>query len=95
LAIEAFKAAADPKQFPEQLKQGVEVWQAKRLLWNTFRFPGSANSTVSEDQFKFEIGDYLPALGQSTGEIAAYSRSQHKSQGFGFAVDRGKIWNIS
>lgn len=90
LAIEAFKAAADPKQFPEQLKQGVEIWQAKRLLWNTFRFPGSANSTVSEDQFKFEIGDYLPALGQSTGEIAAYSRSQHKSQGFGFAVDRGK-----
>ncbi len=90
LAIEAFKAAADPKQFPEQLKQGVEIWQAKRLLWNTFRFPGSANSTVSEDQFKFEIGDYLPALGQSTGEIAAYSRSQHKSQGFGFAVDRAK-----
>jgi LmbE family N-acetylglucosaminyl deacetylase len=90
LAIEAYKAAADPKMFPEQLKKGVDVWQAKRLLWNTFRFPGSANSTISDSQFKVEIGDFLPFLGQSTGELAAYSRSQHKSQGFGFAVDRGR-----
>ena len=91
LAIEAYKAAADPKMFPEQLKKGVEVWQAKRLLWNTFRFPGSSgNSTISDTQFKVEIGDYLPFLGQSTGELAAFSRSQHKSQGFGFAVDRGR-----
>ena len=91
LAIEAYKAAANPKMFPEQLKKGVEVWQAKRLLWNTFRFPGSTgNSTISDTQFKLEIGDYLPFLGQSTGELAAFSRSQHKSQGFGFAVDRGR-----
>ncbi|MHA8049746.1 PIG-L family deacetylase [Aquirufa sp. ROCK-SH2] len=90
LAIEAFKAAADPNRFPEQLKNGITVWQAKRLLWNTFRFPGSANSTISEDQFKFDIGNFIPALGQSTGELAALSRSQHKSQGFGFAIDRGK-----
>lgn len=90
LAIEAYKAAADPNRFPEQLKQGVNVWQAKRLLWNTFRFPGSANSTITDSQFKVEIGDYLPFLGQSSGELAAYSRSQHKSQGFGFAVDRGR-----
>jgi LmbE family N-acetylglucosaminyl deacetylase len=91
LAIEAYKAAADPRMFPEQLKQGVDVWQAKRLLWNTFRFPGSTgNSTISDSQFKVNIGDYLPFLGQSTGELAAYSRSQHKSQGFGFAVDRGR-----
>ena len=91
LAIEAYKAAADPKMFPEQLKQGVDVWQAKRLLWNTFRFPGSSgNSTISDSQFKVDIGDYLPFLGQSTGELAAFSRSQHKSQGFGFAVDRGR-----
>ena len=90
LAIEAFKAAADPNRFPEQLKLGVDVWQAKRLLWNTFRFPGSPNSTINEDQFKFEIGNYLPSIGQSTGEMAAFSRSQHKSQGFGFSADRGK-----
>lgn len=91
LAIEAYKAAADPTRYPEQLKQGVEIWQAKRLMWNTFRFPGnSANSTIADSQFKVNIGDFLPFLGQSTGELAAFSRSQHKSQGFGFAVDRGR-----
>ena len=90
LAIEAYKAAADPTKFPEQLVNGIKPWQAKRLLWNTFRFPGSANSTNAPDQFKIEIGDYLPSIGQSTGEMAAYSRSQHKSQGFGFAVDHGR-----
>ncbi len=88
LAIEAYQAAADPKRFPEQLKGDIKPWKATRLLWNTFRFGGT--STVSEDQFKVQIGNYLPSIGQSTGELAAYSRSQHKSQGFGFAVDHGK-----
>jgi LmbE family N-acetylglucosaminyl deacetylase len=87
LAIEAFTAAADPNRFPEQLKNGITTWQAKRLLWNTFRFGGTV--TTSEDQFKIPIGFYQPALGMSTGELAALSRSQHKSQGFGVAQERG------
>jgi LmbE family N-acetylglucosaminyl deacetylase len=32
LVREAFRAAADEKQFPEQLKAGVQPWQAKRLF---------------------------------------------------------------
>ena len=88
LAIEAYSAAADPKRFPEQLKGDIKPWKATRLLWNTFRFAGT--STVAEDQFKVQIGNFLPSIGQSTGELAALSRSQHKSQGFGFAVDHGK-----
>ena len=87
IAREAFDAAADPTKFPEQLKQGVGVWQAKRLLWNTFNF-GSTNTT-SEDQFKLEVGMYNPLLGKGYGEIAALSRSQHKSQGFGVPAQRG------
>ncbi|MEP7256405.1 MAG: PIG-L family deacetylase, partial [Ferruginibacter sp.] len=89
LAGEAFDAAADPTKFPEQLKQGVTVWQAKRLLWNTFNFGG--NNTQRDDQFKLECGDYNPILGKSYGEIAASSRSQHKSQGFGVAAQRGSV----
>ncbi len=88
LAGEAFEAAADPTKFPEQLKY-VTVWQAKRLLWNTFNF-GSTN-TQSSDQFKMECGDYNPILGKSYGEIAAASRSQHKSQGFGVPAQRGSV----
>ncbi|RFZ92176.1 PIG-L family deacetylase [Mucilaginibacter conchicola] len=86
LAQEAFSAAADPKRYPEQLKY-VGVWQAKRLLWNTFSF-GSVNTT-SPDQFKINVGGYNAVLGKSYGEIAAESRSNHKTQGFGSARQRG------
>jgi len=87
LANEAFTAAADPNRFPEQLKY-VTVWQAKRLLWNTFNFGGT--NTTREDQLKIDVGGYNPLLGKSYGEIAAESRSQHKSQGFGVPATRGE-----
>ncbi|TDW96547.1 PIG-L family deacetylase [Dinghuibacter silviterrae] len=88
LAREAFTAAADPNRFPEQFALGVKPWQAKRILWNTFNFGG--NNTTSEDQFKIDVGTYNALLGKSYGEIAAESRSQHKSQGFGVAASRGR-----
>lgn len=87
LANEAFTAAADPKRFPEQLKY-VQTWQAKRILWNTFNFGG--NNTITPDQFRVDVGGYNPLLGKSYGEIAAESRSQHKSQGFGVSASRGE-----
>jgi len=87
LAGEAFEAAADSSKFPEQFKYGVKPWQAKRVLWNTFNF-GSVN-TESPDQFKIDVGGYNPLLGESYGEIAAKSRSQHKTQGFGVPSSRG------
>ncbi len=89
LAVEAFDAAADATKFPEQLKQGVSVWQTKRIMWNTFNFGG--NNTQSDDQFKLDCGDYNPFLGKSYGEIASASRSQHKSQGFGVPAQRGSV----
>ena len=87
LAQEAFTAAADPNRFPEQLKY-VKVWQAKRLLWNTFNF-GSVNTT-NPDQLKLDVGVYNPIIGKGYGEIAAESRSNHKTQGFGSAKQRGE-----
>ena len=90
LAAEAFDAAADPKKFSDQLKNGVTTWQAKRLLWNTFNFGG--NNTTREDQLKIDVGMYNPILGKSYGEIAAESRSQHKSQGFGVPAQRGEAF---
>lgn len=87
LAHEAFDAAADPQKFPEQLTQGVTTWQAKRLFWNNYNFGG--NNNTAEDQFKIDIGAYNPLLGKGYGELAAESRSQHKSQGFGVPKQRG------
>lgn len=86
LAQEAYSAAANPKMFPEQLKE-VSVWQAKRILWNNYNFGG--NDNTSEDQLKIDVGVYNKLLGKSYGEIAAESRSMHKSQGFGSAKQRG------
>ncbi len=85
LANEAFTAAADPNKFPEQLKY-VKPWQARRVLWNSFNFGGGAVS----DKVQVDVGGYNPLLGKSYGEIAAESRSQHKSQGFGVAATRGE-----
>jgi LmbE family N-acetylglucosaminyl deacetylase len=88
LAHEAFIAAADPSKFPEQFNYGVKPWQAKRLLWNTFNF-GSVNTT-SEDQLKVDVGVFNPILGKSYGEIAAESRTNHKSQGAALTPARGQ-----
>lgn len=90
LANEAFKAAADPNMFPEQLKLGVQTWQAKRILWNTFNF-GTVNTTDST-QYKLDVGVYNSLIGKSYGEIASESRSQHKSQGFGVPRQRGQAF---
>src|SRR5262245_18585917 len=87
LPNEAFSAAADPTRFTDQLKY-VQPWQVKRVLWNTFNFGGA--NTQSESQFKLDVGGYNPLLGKSYGEIAAESRSQHKSQGFGVPAGRGE-----
>ncbi|OJV15574.1 MAG: LmbE family protein [Dyadobacter sp. 50-39] len=91
LAEEGFKLASDPKAYPDQL-QFVKTWQAKRLVWNTFT-PGFTNRPPNEEKNPFisiEIGGYNPVLGKSYTEIAALSRSQHRSQGFGSAPQRGE-----
>lgn len=88
LAREAFFAAADPKQYPEQLKF-VEPWQAKRLVFNTFRF-GTTGRDPLPDAVSMDVGEYNVLLGSSYTEIAGRSRSMHKSQGFGAAENRGR-----
>jgi LmbE family N-acetylglucosaminyl deacetylase len=90
LANEAFTAAADPTRFPEQLKF-VKPWQAKRVVLNGFNVGGGGgNSPQNDKRLRLDVGGYNPLLGKSYGEIAAESRSQHKSQGFGVAAGRGE-----
>ncbi|MDQ3071879.1 MAG: PIG-L family deacetylase [Bacteroidota bacterium] len=89
LAEEAFYAAADPARFPEQLSH-VQPWQAKRLYWNSFGRWRDPAADVS-GMIAIETGLFNPLLGKSYGEMAAESRSMHKSQGFGSAGNRGSI----
>ncbi|THH34905.1 PIG-L family deacetylase [Neolewinella litorea] len=86
---EAFDLAGDPTAFPEQL-EFVEPWQPRRLYWNAYSWGDSKlpDYVDSTDVITVDIGTYLPKRGESVSEIAARSRSQHKSQGFGSAGSR-------
>ncbi len=86
LAAEAFTAAADPKRFPE-LK--LPPWQADRLLENVSTWNRPPDADMSEF-LKLDVGGFSPLLGLSWGEIAAASRTMHKTQGFGAAPTRGE-----
>ncbi len=82
LAAEAFKLAGNPKAFPEQLKY-VKPWQPKRIFWNAW-LPLLERDHADLSKFiKVDVGVYNPLLGKSYPEIAALSRSMHKTQGFG------------
>ncbi len=87
LTDEAFTAAADPQRFPEQLSQ-VQPWRADRLLYNvsTWNLPKDADLSL---YLHLDVGGFDALRGKSWGEVAAESRSQHKSQGFGVAAGRG------
>ncbi|MCX8019402.1 MAG: PIG-L family deacetylase [Chitinophagaceae bacterium] len=89
LANEAYEISGDATRFAEQLKL-ADPWKATRVLWNTFNFGGT--NTTRSDQFKIDVGGFNSLLGKSYGEIAAESRSQHKSQGFGVPSSRGEIF---
>lgn len=93
LAEEAFAAAADPTKFPMQLFY-VKPWQAKRIFWNRFSFrPVDPNDPALAKSLRLDLGTYNPLLGRAYTEIAAESRSEHKSQGFGSAERRGSLLN--
>ena len=89
LAQKAFDLANDPTIFPEQL-QYVDTWQPKRLFLNTGRWWRDKISADSAGVSTVDIGIYSKLLGRSYSEIAAQSRSQHRSQNFGVVSSRGE-----
>jgi len=92
LAVETFHAAGDPSRFPEQLKY-VSVWSPKRIFWNDWRPYWRPKDITAEEKARLisvDVGTYNRLLGKSYSEIAASSRSMHKSQGFGAVPRRGQ-----
>ena len=89
LAMEAFDLAADSLVFKEQLKY-VSVWQPKRAVVNTGRWWNSDISNKDPGVVSLDIGGYNHLLGTSYNELAALSRSMHKTQGFGSTGKRGE-----
>lgn len=50
LTLEAFRAAADPAQFPEQIKDGLRAWQPKKFYYTAGFGPPSRPSATSAGQ---------------------------------------------
>jgi LmbE family N-acetylglucosaminyl deacetylase len=92
LASEAFAAAGNSARYPEQLRY-VRPWQAKRLVWNAWRRPGTAPAADAPPTVTVDLGTFDPLLGRAYSELAAEARSMHKSQGFGASVRRGPLPN--
>ena len=93
LAEDAFAAAGDSTKFTEQLKY-VKPWTVKRIVWNLSPWGFASESEFekyADGYLKFDIGAFNVNRGKSIGEIAAESRSMHKSQAFGSAGFRGKM----
>ena len=91
LALEAFDLASDPGAYPEQLKY-VDPWQVKRLFWNhsTWWRQNLDSIAAADNRYTVvDVGSYDPLTGVSCNELASFSRSQHKSQGFGVSISRG------
>jgi LmbE family N-acetylglucosaminyl deacetylase len=89
LSLEAFKKAADPGAFPEQFKW-VEPWQAKRVFWNAYSWQGQYEPEEEKSYHGFDVGEYNPLIGTTYTQIAAESRTMHKSQGFGATAPIGE-----
>lgn len=89
LAHEAFDAAADPKRFAEQLEYAA-VWQPARLFENKSHWRITPDTDTSQ-WLELDVGTFDPLRGVGYGEIAAHSRTMHKSQGFGSSPQRGAV----
>ncbi len=84
LGQEAFRDAGDAARFPEQLRY-VQPWKARRVVWNIYGGSDRAG------QVSINTGEFNPDLGYSYAEIAALSRSMHRSQAMGQGPRRGSV----
>ncbi len=81
LTREAFRAAADPNRFPDQIREGLQPWQAKKLYMDNVR----ANEDWNVD---LNTGSDDPLLGTSYIQFAMQGLRHQLSQGAG-------MWTVS
>jgi LmbE family N-acetylglucosaminyl deacetylase len=84
VARQAYDMAADTARFP------VKTFGAP---WTPLKFYRLARFSPQDRTISINVGEYDPYLGLSYQEIAADSRSQHKSQGEGTLRRKGVVWD--
>jgi LmbE family N-acetylglucosaminyl deacetylase len=81
LTKEAFRAAGDPKRFPEQLKEGLEPWQPKKLYIGNVCGFGSSTCDAANYTLRLNTGTVDPVLGASYIQFAMQGLRHQQSQG--------------
>ncbi len=90
LTKEAFRAAADPKRFPEQIKEGLQPWQAKKLYTGNVCGFGAGTCPAENYTLRLNTGHVNPLLGMSYIQFAMEGLRHQLSQGAGgWSVEPG------
>lgn len=85
IGLEAFRAAADPDRYPEQLKEGLRPWQPSKIYKVGYYgfFAGEPKPAPGTRLLAVDTEVYDPLLGRTYTEIGSQARAMHKCQGFG------------
>jgi LmbE family N-acetylglucosaminyl deacetylase len=89
LAHEAFRVAADPARFPEQIKAGLRPWQARKIYQAGAGNPGggaaqsAAGGAPPQRPVRISTGNFDPLLGMSWAQFGTLARRAHLCQGMG------------
>jgi len=83
LAREAYDLAGDSVRFPRAATASLDPWTPLKF------YRGAWAARDQAGVLRINVGEYDPMLGRSYAEIAAESRSQHKSQAFGSLQPKG------
>jgi LmbE family N-acetylglucosaminyl deacetylase len=90
LTKEAFRAAADPKRFPEQIAQGLQPWQAKKLYIGNVCGFGAMTCPDKDWTVKLNTGEATADLEGSYVQFAMRGLRHQLSQGSAnWTVDPG------
>jgi LmbE family N-acetylglucosaminyl deacetylase len=90
LTKEAFRTAADPKRFPEQLAEGLLPWQAKKLYIGNVCGFGATSCEDAKWTIKLNTGEPSADLGESYVQFAMEGLRHQLSQGSAnWTVDPG------
>jgi LmbE family N-acetylglucosaminyl deacetylase len=90
LAKEAFRAAADPKRFPEQIAQGLLPWQPKKFYIGNVCGFGAMTCPDADWTLKLNTGEKNADLDMSYVQFAMEGLRHQQSQGAAnWTVDPG------
>ena len=90
LAREAFRAAADPNRFAEQIQEGLQPWQVKKFYIGNVCGFGAQTCPDADWTVRLNTGTPSPLLGMSYAQFAVEGLRHQQSQGVGaYSVDAG------